>query len=116
MVLSVNRHEFFERDSNDVLYELPINFAEAALGIEVEVPTLYGETKLKIPAGSQTGRIFRLKDKGIPHLHGRGQGDQLVRLLVVTPESLSKEQRKLFEELARSLEPTKKAGNDSKGK
>ena len=116
VVISVNRHEFFEREGDDVLYELPLNFAEAALGVEVDVHTLYGDTKLKVPAGSQTGRVFRLKDKGIPHLHSRGQGDQLVRLLVVTPESLSKEQRKLFEELARSMEPIKKAGNESKGR
>jgi molecular chaperone DnaJ len=104
VVLSVGKHEFFERDNDDVLYDLKLNFAQAALGAEVEVPTLYGDTKLKIPSGSQAGRIVRLKDKGIPHLHGRGQGDQLVKLVVVTPESLNKEQRKLFEELARSLE------------
>ncbi len=104
VVLSVGKHEFFERDNDDVLYDLKLNFAQAALGAEVEIPTLYGNTKLKIPSGSQAGKVIRLKDKGIPHLHGRGQGDQLVRLVVVTPESLNKEQRKLFEELARSLE------------
>jgi molecular chaperone DnaJ len=107
VVLSVGKHEFFERDNDDVLYDLKLNFAQAALGAEVEVPTLYGDTKLKIPSGSQAGRIVRLKDKGIPHLHGRGQGDQLVKLVVVTPESLNKEQRRLFEELARSLESEK---------
>lgn len=110
VVLSVAKHKFFTRDGDNVLFELPINFAQAALGAEVEVPTLYGKSKLKMPAGSQTGTIFRLKDKGIPHLHGGGRGDQLVRLLVVTPESLTKEQRRLFEELAKSLSPTKSAG------
>jgi molecular chaperone DnaJ len=110
VVLSVAKHEFFTRDGDNVLFELPINFAQAALGAEVEVPTLYGKSKLKISAGSQTGTVFRLKDKGIPHLHGSGRGDQLVRLLVVTPESLTREQRQLFEELAKSLSSTKRAG------
>jgi molecular chaperone DnaJ len=113
VVLSVARHDFFTREGDDVIYELPINFAQAALGAEVEVPTLYGKSQLKIPSGSQTGKVFRLKDKGIPHLHRGGRGDQLVRLLVVTPESLNKEQRRLFEELARSLGPTKRAGAGS---
>ena len=103
VVLSVAKHEFFTREGDYVIYELPVNFAQAALGTEVEVPTLYGNGKLKIPPGSQTGKVFRLKDKGIPHLHGSGRGDQLVKLLVVTPESLTREQRQLFEELAKSL-------------
>ncbi|MFH1646562.1 MAG: molecular chaperone DnaJ [Chloroflexota bacterium] len=110
VVVSVGRHKFLTRQGDDVLYELPVNFAQAALGAEVEVPTLYGDTKLKIPPSSQTGKVFKLKDKGIPHLHGSGRGDQLVRLRVVTPESLNKEQRKLFEELAKSLGPIKWAG------
>ncbi len=113
VVLSVARHEFFAREDDDVLFELPVNFAQAALGTEVELPTLYGKSKIKIPSGSQTGKVFRLKDKGIPHLHGNGRGDQMVRLLVVTPESLSKEQRKLFEELARSLGPVRRTSADS---
>jgi molecular chaperone DnaJ len=101
--ISVTKHKFFTREGNNVIYELPVNFAQAALGTEVAVPTLYGDSKLKIPAGSQTGKIFRIKDKGIPRLHGMGRGDQLVILRVVTPESLTKDQRKLFEELAKSL-------------
>ncbi len=111
VVLSVTRHDFFSREGEDVIYELPVNFAQAALGAEVEVPTLYGETKLKIPSGSQTGKVFRLKDRGIPYLHGSGRGDQLVRLLVVTPESLTKEQRQMFEELAKSLGSIRRAGS-----
>ena len=106
--LSVKNHEVFVRDNDNILYELPINFVQAALGTEVELPTLNGNVKLKIPAGSQTGQVFRLKNKGIPHLRGRGQGDQLVKLLVVTPESLTKRQRQLFEELAEALGPVKK--------
>lgn len=108
ITLSVKQHELFTRDGDDILYELPINFAQAALGAEIEVPTLNGNTKLKLPAGSQTGRILRFKDKGIPHLHRNGRGDQLVRLLVVTPDSLTKEQRQLFQELASSLSQAKK--------
>jgi molecular chaperone DnaJ len=101
-------HEFFFRDGDDTLYELPINFAQAALGDEIEVPTLDGNVKLKVPAGSQTGKVFRLKDKGIPRLRRHGRGDQLVKLVVVTPESLNKEQRQLFTELAGSLGLTKR--------
>jgi molecular chaperone DnaJ len=101
--ISVAKHKFFTREGDNVIYELPVNFAKAALGTEVDVPTLHGESKLKIPAGSQTGKVFRIKDKGIQRLHGMGRGDQLVVLRVVTPESLTKEQRKLFEELSKSL-------------
>jgi molecular chaperone DnaJ len=101
--ISVSKHKYFTREGDNVIYELSLNFAKAALGTEIDVPTLYGESKLKIPAGSQTGKIFRIKDKGIPRLHGMGRGDELVVLRVVTPESLTKEQRKLFEELAKSL-------------
>ncbi len=107
--LSVKQHEFFTRDGDNILYELPVSFAQAALGTEVEVPTLESNVKLKIPAGSQTGEVFQLKNKGVPHLHGRGRGDQLVKLLVVTPESLTERQRQLFEELAKTLGPAKKA-------
>jgi len=104
VMISVKPHEFFTREGDNVLYELSVNFAQAALGCEVEVPTLHGPSKLKIPSGSQTGKVFRVKDKGIPHLHVMGNGDELVSLRVVTPESLNKEQRRLFEELAKSLD------------
>ena len=104
ITLSVLPHDFFNRDGDSILYELPINFAQAALGAEVEVPTIDGEVKLKIPAGSQTGKVFRLKGQGVPHLHRGGRGDQLVTLLVITPESLTKKQRQLFEELAGSFD------------
>lgn len=106
--LTVKPHELFTRDGDDIIYELAINFAQAALGAEIEVPTLDGSTKLKVPAGSQTGREFKLKNKGISHLRGRGRGDQFVRLRVVTPESLTKKQRQILEELAKTLEPDTK--------
>jgi molecular chaperone DnaJ len=102
--LSVKEHEYFVREDDDIIYELPVNFAQAALGTEVEVPTLHGDAKLKVPSGSQNGHVFQLKNKGIPHLRGRGQGDQLVVLKVVTPGSLTRKQRQLFEELAKDLE------------
>ena len=72
------------------------------------MPTLHGEVRLKVPAGSQTGEIFRFRGKGIAHLHKGGRGDQLVRLVLVTPKKLNKEQRRLFDELARSFDGDKK--------
>lgn len=108
VVITVIEHEYFRRDGDNILYELPLNFAQVALGTEVEVPTLDDDSKLKIPAGCQTGTVFRLKNKGVPHLNGRGRGDQLVMVSLVTPESLNKEQRRLFKELADSLGTGKK--------
>ncbi|MBI2859980.1 MAG: molecular chaperone DnaJ [Chloroflexi bacterium] len=101
--LAVLEHDVFTREGDDVIYKLPINFAQAALGAEVEVPTLYGKSKVKIPAGSQTDHTIRLKDKGIARLHKSGKGDQLVLLTVTTPESLTREQRQLLEELAKTF-------------
>jgi len=101
--LSVKPHEFFQRHGDDIVYELTVNFAQAALGDEVEVPALAGKTKVKIPAGSQTGKIFRLKGQGIAHLNKGGRGDQLVIMVVVTPDSLNDKQRKLLKELADSF-------------
>ncbi len=105
VTLVVQEHEFFARDGDDIRYELPINFVQAALGAEVEVPTLDSKTKLKVPPSSQTGTVFRLKGKGVPHLHRGGRGDQLVTLFVVTPQSLTEKQRQLLRELADSLSP-----------
>ena len=101
--ISVQPHEFFIRDGDDIIYELPINFVQATLGAELEVPTLEDKTKLKIPAGSQTGRVFQLKNQGIPHLHRGGRGDELITLFVVTPEKLDEKQRELLGELGKSL-------------
>jgi molecular chaperone DnaJ len=108
IAVNVLEHRFFKRDGTNVLYELPINFAQAALGTEVEVPTLNGKEKLKVPAGSQAGRLFRLKNKGIPYLRRNGRGDQMVKLLVTTPEKLTREQRRLFQELGKSFTPDEK--------
>ncbi len=108
VALSVETHEFFVRDGDNIIYELPLNIAQAALGTEVEVPTLDGKTKLKVPAGSQTGKVIRLKGKGIPHLRGGGHGALLVRLFVVTPDSLTKRQHQILQELAASLGSAKR--------
>lgn len=103
VVISVRKHPYFKRQNNDVFLELPINVAQAALGDEIELPTLDGEENLIIPAGTQTGETFRLRRKGIPYLRGEGRGDQLVTVYVVTPKKLTPEQRQLFEELGKTL-------------
>ena len=103
LAITVAEHKLFTREGDDILSDVYLNFAQAALGIDMTVPTLEGDTKLKIPAGCQSGRVFRLKNKGIQHLDGRGRGDQLVKVSVQTPESLTREQRELFEKLGESL-------------
>ena len=100
---NIELHKFFVRRHSDILYELPLNFAQAALGCEIEVPTVDGNTLLKVPQGTQNGKVFRIKGKGVPRLNSGGRGDQLVVVRVVTPQSLNKEQRQLFEELAKTL-------------
>jgi len=99
----VKPHKYFRRRDNDILLELDINVAQAALGAEVEIPTVDGAEKLRIPAGAQPGKVIRIRNKGVPHLRGNGRGDQLVLLNVEIPTRLNAEQRKLFEELATSL-------------
>jgi molecular chaperone DnaJ len=103
VVISVRKHPYFKRRNSDVFLELPINVAQAALGDELEVPTLDGTENLAIPAGTQTGETFRLRKKGIPYLRGAGRGDQMVTVYVVTPKKLTDEQHRLFEELAQTL-------------
>jgi molecular chaperone DnaJ len=105
VTLDVMPHHFFVRNGNDVLLELKINVAQAALGTEVTIPTLQGEETLTIPPGTQTGKQLRLRDKGIPYIQRRGCGDQIVVVRVVVPEKLSDEQRELFQQLLGKLEP-----------
>jgi molecular chaperone DnaJ len=93
-------HKVFTRHGDDILCEVPISFSQAALGGEVFVPTLNGDQTIQVPGGTQSGKIIRLKNKGVPHLRAYGQGDQLVRLVVWTPTRLSAEERQLFEKLA----------------
>ena len=99
--VSVKRHKTFGRDGDNLIYDLSISFAQVALGDEVEVPTLEGMTKLEIPAGTQTGSVLTIKEKGVPHLRGKGKGDLKVRLTVVTPKKLSDKQRQLLAEFAK---------------
>jgi molecular chaperone DnaJ len=100
VVIHLAEHERFERQGSNLYVSLPITFAQAALGSDVFVATLESEEKIKIPTGTQTGTVFRLKNKGMPVLGGRGHGDLFVSVSVVTPTSLTREQRKLLEQLA----------------
>ncbi|WP_031513245.1 molecular chaperone DnaJ [Desulfofalx alkaliphila] len=98
--ISVRPHKIFKRDGNEVFCEVPITFAQAALGDEITVPTLDGDVEMKVPEGTQTGAVFRLKGKGIPYVNGAGRGDQHVRVKVTTPTKLSDRQRELLKEFA----------------
>ncbi len=100
VVIHVAEHEMFERQGANLYSAIPVTFAQAALGAEIKVPTLDGEEELKIPAGTQTGTVFRLKSQGMPALGGRGKGDLFVAVTLITPKTLTKEQRKLLEQLA----------------
>ena len=101
--VQIKPHPIFERDGDNVLCDVPISFAQAALGIEIEVPSLDGKVKVKIPQGTQSHQTLRLKNKGIPHLGGYGRGDQLLRILVETPTKLSNKQKELLQELDKSF-------------
>jgi molecular chaperone DnaJ len=100
VVIHVAAHDQFERQGSNLYEAVPITFAQAALGADIMVKTLDGEEKLKIPMGTQTGTVFRLRGKGMPALGGRGNGDLFVSVTVMTPTSLTREQRKLLEQLA----------------
>lgn len=100
VVIHVKEHERFERQGTDLYTAVPVTFAQAALGAEVTVPTLFSEDTIKVPAGTQSGTVFRVKDQGMPNLGGRGKGDLFVAATLVTPRNLTKEQRKLLEQLA----------------
>ena len=100
VVVQVKPHPIFGREGTEVTCEVPISFAQAALGAAIDVPTLDGPAKLKVPAGTQNGKAFRMKGKGIPVLQGSGRGDQHVRIVVETPTHLNREQRELLERFA----------------
>lgn len=101
VVIHVAEHEQFERQGHNLYSAIPITFAQAALGSEVKVNTLNGDQSLKVPAGTQTGTVFRVRGQGMPVLGGRGKGDLFVSVSVITPRSLTREQRKLLEQLAK---------------
>ena len=101
VVIEEKEHPVYTRHGDDLFIEQGINFSQAALGDHIEVPTLNGQAMLKIPSGTQSGKIFRLRSKGIPHLNLYGRGDQLIRVLVITPEKLSSEEKELFIKLSK---------------
>jgi molecular chaperone DnaJ len=103
VVLSVKAHKFFERDGDDLHCVLPISFPQAALGTELQIETLEGMATIKIPEGTQNGRAFKLKGKGVPHLNSHGKGDLVVEVRVATPSKLNREQRELLRQLSETM-------------
>jgi molecular chaperone DnaJ len=101
--ISVKPHEIFKRVDNDIHCRIPISFATAALGGEIEIPTLDSPVKMKIPAGTQNGKLFKLKDRGIVNPRGYGRGDQIVEIFVEVPTSLNDKQKELIKELEESF-------------
>ena len=99
--IHVQEHEFFQRSDDDIICRVPISFVQAALGDSIEVPTLTGTEKLKIPRGTQSGKIFRLKGKGIAHLRGFGRGDQIIETIVTIPTNLNRRQEEILKEFNR---------------
>ena len=102
MHLTVSAHPLFQREGSHLLVEYPVSIAQAALGTQVDIPTMNGRVSMKIPSGTQSGTVFRVRGKGLPDVHGRGVGDLLVRVNVETPTNLSGRQRQLLEEFAKN--------------
>ena len=121
VVVHVQEHQFFHRDGNDLFCEVPLNYPTAALGGEISIPTLEGEETFKVPEGTQSGATFRLRGRGMPDVvSGRSRGDLLVTVKVMTPKKMTKEQRKLLEQLAATMpkekfEPTPRHEHDERG-
>ena len=103
VVLNVKAHEFFERDGDDLHCVMPISFPQAALGTELEIETLEGAASIKIPEGTQSGKTFKLKGKGVPHLNSHGKGDLIVEIRVQTPSKLTKAQKELLKQLSETM-------------
>jgi molecular chaperone DnaJ len=121
VVVHVQEHEFFQREGNDLYCEIPLNYPTVVLGGEITIPTLEGEESFKVPEGTQTGATFRLRGRGLPDVTGRGgRGDLLIAVKVVTPKKLTREQKKLLEQLQATLptekfQPTPRDEQDEKG-
>jgi len=111
VVIEVEEDSRWLREGSDLIHDLPVSFSQAALGQEVEVPTVYGEEKVRIPPGVQSGEMFTLRGRGLPHLGGGGRGDQHVRVHVWTPTELTAEQEALFRQLAELEGPVPQAGS-----
>lgn len=108
-------HEFFSRDGKNVIYDLYVNFADAALGTTIEVPTLSSKVKIKVPPGTQGGKIFRLREKGLPSVQSYGKGDQLINVNIWTPKQVNDEEKKLLEKLREMPNFTPDPGKNEKG-
>lgn len=115
VTLAIKQHRIFQRNGNDVVLEMPLNIAQAALGSMVKVPTLEGDTELEIPAGTQGGELFRLRGKGVPHLRGNGRGDQVVVTRIDVPTRLNDRQRELLQELAEEFGTAPGSGDHEEG-
>ncbi|NLL42853.1 MAG: molecular chaperone DnaJ [Firmicutes bacterium] len=102
IMVRVKPHEIFRREGRNVVLEIPISFVQASLGDEVKIPTLEGSVNLRIPEGTQSGKVFRLRNKGMKDIRGPGRGDQLVKVRVVTPEKLTSKQKELLREFAKA--------------
>ena len=113
VVLTVKPHDFFERDGYDLHCVVPISFPQAALGAEIEIPGIDGDVTLKIAEGTQSGKEFRIRNEGVPHLQEHGRGDLVVEVMVQTPKKLSRTQRELVRQLAESLEIENKPASRS---
>ena len=100
----VRAHEFFERHGDDILVNAPITFPQAVFGAEIDVPVLDGKVKMKVPPGTQSGKIFRLRGRGFPHLRLYGSGDEHVKIFVEVPQSLNAKQAKILKEFAAALD------------
>lgn len=115
VMIDVQPHPYFVREGNNIIFELRINVAQATLGDEVDVKTVDGSETIKIAPGTQTGQVFRLRGKGVPFLRQSGRGDQLVITRVVVPTKLTDHQRKLFEELSKTMQPEDSTGERDDG-
>ncbi len=115
VVIEEKEDSRFTRDGRNIIHDLAISFPEATLGAKIEVPTLNGKVSIKIPEGTQAGKVFRLKGKGLPSINSYGKGDQLVHISVWTPQKLSKEERKIVEKLQESKNFDPDPENNQKG-
>ena len=113
IILQVKQHKFFEREGNDIFCDVPITFIQAALGAEIDVPTLDGVVKMKISEGTQTATVFRLRGHGVPNRRGSGRGDQHVRTVLTTPTKLNEKQKKLLREFGEATPEHQQMGKKS---
>jgi len=115
IIIEEKNHEFLKRDGNNVIYDLYVSFADAALGTQVEIPTINSSVKIKLDPGTQSGKILRLRGKGVKDINGYGKGDQLIYVNVWTPKHLSHDEKKILEKLRRSENFAPKPGKSEKG-